>query len=388
MTLIMRCFVRFCLSLIALGFSKAETASLPSLEQPWDWPIIFKDDRHPLLQEVALQGRIMLQYAESSDAGISHGTRDAPEFTRWGEDLEVRRWRVGSRIRFFKKWLLDGNINIRPDWQPFYLNIYDVQLTWMQSPAFNVSLGKSKVPYTQEYAISSARIPTLERSLLTNQVITTPLTGLTIYGEKYLWRYRFGFYANDPRPLSEFSHFNSGYALLAKLAHDFGPHFGLKHAWIGLDAFLHTAPPRNGQPAYSRSFALTSEITHGAWSFLGDALYSGGEGIQSIGLTLLPTWRFHPKWQFVARYHVVGSMGGDGISPPIRYDRFVGETTAALTTDGRGDFAQTAYLGLNHFIRGHHLKLMTGIEYLKLEGGRSGGGYDGWTFFSGLRFLF
>jgi len=31
---------------------------------------------------------------------------------------------------------------------------------------------------------------------------------------------------------------------------------------------------------------------------------------------------------------------------------------------------------------------MAGIEYLKLEGGRSGGGYDGWTFFSGLRVLF
>jgi len=384
----MRSLILLGILLLTLSAVKAETTSLPSLEQPWPGSVLYKDNANPFLQEVAIQGRFMLQYAESSDAGISHGTRDAPEFTRWGEHLEVRRWRIGPRIRFFDQWLLDGHINISPDWQPFYLNIYDVQLTWMHSPAFNVSLGKSKVPYTQEYAISSARIPTVERSLLTNQIITTPLTGLTIFGEKDHWRYRLGLYANDPRPLGEFSHFNAGYALLMKLAHDFGPQLKVDHAWIGVDAFLHTEPPNNGQPAYTRSLALTSEIIHDAWGFLGDVLYSGGEGIDNFGLTLLPTWRFHPKWQIVARYHAACSTGGDGISPPIRYDRFVGETTAALTSDGRGDFAQTAYLGVNHFIRGHYLKLMTGIEYLKLEGGRSGGGYDGWTFFSGLRVLF
>jgi hypothetical protein len=49
-----------------------------------------------------------------------------------------------------------------------------------------------------------------------------------------------------------------------------------------------------------------------------------------------------------------------------------------------GNTYTSGYLGLNYFLYGHKLKLMTGVEYSYL----GGGDYDGYTFLSGLRFSF
>jgi len=312
-------------AVVALWFvaelSGQDATGLPSLERPWDWPVLYSNPDSTSLQEIALQGRFQMQWADATAGDINYGSANAPDFTTW-DDLEVRRWRLGARLRFLKEFTLDGHINLRPDLDPAYLATYDLQLTWSRDPSFALVLGKTKVPYTQEYAISSARIATFERSLLVNQVITTPLTGATAFGQIDHWRYRCGIYANDPQPLGEFSRLNAGVAFVGKLAHDFGPALGLRRAWLGIDMFLHSEPPTNGQPAYTRSATLTAECEHGRFGWLSDVLWSGGKGIDNLGLTLLPTWRIAADWQIAFRYHVAFSRGGDGLAPPIRYDRF------------------------------------------------------------------
>lgn len=371
-------------SLLAADVSAQQ---LTSLEQPWDWPVLYRAPDDPWLQEIAVQGRFQAQFADELGGDLDFGSRSAPEFSRWG-DVEVRRWRIGPRIRFLKDFVLDGHVNVRPDLDPAYLSLYDLQVTWSRDPALAIALGKTKVPYTQEYAISSARIPTVERSLLTNQVITTPLTGVTAFGQAAGFRYRAGVYANDPQPLDEFSTFDAGIAFLGKLQHDFGAALGVQQLWFGVDTFLHSEPPQNGQPPYTESVALTLEGEHGRWHVLSDLLWSGGEGIDSVGHTLLPTFRLTSELQLVFRQHLARSYGGDGISPPIRYDRFAPEVANLLTADGRGDRVHTTYLGLNWFLRGHQLKLLTGVEYTDLDGGNAGGGYDNWAFYAAVRTLF
>jgi phosphate-selective porin OprO and OprP len=46
------------------------------------------------------------------------------------------------------------------------------------------------------------------------------------------------------------------------------------------------------------------------------------------------------------------------------------------------------YPGLQYFIYGDNLKLMTGVEYANLNGGGNGGNCSGWTALTGIRFSF
>jgi hypothetical protein len=59
-----------------------------------------------------------------------------------------------------------------------------------------------------------------------------------------------------------------------------------------------------------------------------------------------------------------------------------------LTGGGRGETYHAGYLGLQFFIHGDNLKLMSGVEYARLDGGGNGGDFDGWTVFSGVRVSF
>lgn len=378
---------RTCLcAFLAVSVAGAQRRPLETLEQPWARAVLYRDSANVKVSEVALQGRLMLQFAAGrDDDGDVFGTRSAPEFTRWGESVEVRRWRIGPRIRFAKYWMVDGHINIRPDLSPVYLNIYDMQLTWSRSPALHVSAGKTKIPFSQEYAISSARIPTLERSWLTNQIITTPLTGVTVYGRRADWRYRFGAYANDPRPVGDFSRFDAGVAVLAKVARDIAPALGAEEAWIGVDAFLHSEPTNNLQPAYTRAFSVTSELSAGRIGWQSDVLWSGGRGVEAVGITLLPTYRLHNQWQLIARAHATATVGGDGLLPQVRYERLSGTALGNLSPDGIGNRAVSAYTGLTYYMRGHGLKMMAAVERSSLSGGIGGGQVNQWAFLSGVR---
>ncbi len=382
-------FLSGLVALAAAPHADAQGHELSSLEQPWSRAVLYRDSSNRWLSEFALQGRLMVQFADGRDNdGDQLGTRNAPEFTRWGESLEVRRWRLGPRVRFARYWMLDGHINIRPDLAPVYLNIYDVQLTWSRTPALNVSVGKTKIPFSQEYTVSSARIPTLERSLLTNQIITTPLTGVSAYGRRADWRYRFGVYANDPRPVDDFSRFDAGVAVLAKLAHNVSPALGVDEAWVGLDAFLHTEPTANLQPQYTRAFSLTSELSEGRLGWQSDILWSGGRGVESVGMTFLPTYRVTSNVQLIARAHAAASFGGDGLLPAVRYERLSGALAPDLSPDGRANRAVSGYAGITYYLHGHGLKTMVAVERAALAGGQGGGGSDQWSFLSGVRAFF
>jgi len=55
-------------------------------------------------------------------------------------------------------------------------------------------------------------------------------------------------------------------------------------------------------------------------------------------------------------------------------------------SDFRGDNHHSIYAGLNYFISGHNLKLMTGVEYETLDGG--GVDADATTLWGAARFYF
>ena len=75
----------------------------------------------------------------------------------------------------------------------------------------------------------------------------------------------------------------------------------------------------------------------------------------------------------------------DGLLLQNRYERKVQSSTSDL----RGDRYHAIYSGINYFIYGHKLKLMSGLEYASMNDRQGNGGdFNGWTFFAGLRMYF
>ena len=105
-----------------------------------------------MLQEFALQGRMHLQYATGDSDQGDFSTGDRPDEVTWG-DIEVRRWRLGIKSKWFNVFKLEGQINVSPDWDPFYSNLYDLYLTYAPTEQFNLSAGKTKVKFTKEQEI-------------------------------------------------------------------------------------------------------------------------------------------------------------------------------------------------------------------------------------------
>ena len=99
---------------------------------------------------------------------------------------------------------------------------------------------------------------------------------------------------------------------------------------------------------------------------------------------MIPSVYIADGLQLVARYQFANADGNDGLRVQSRYERLAPE----LTDGGRGDQYQAGYLGLNYYLYGHKLKLMTGIEYASMQGEADGGDYEGWTWFTGVRMFF
>jgi phosphate-selective porin OprO/OprP len=76
----------------------------------------------------------------------------------------------------------------------------------------------------------------------------------------------------------------------------------------------------------------------------------------------------------VGRSQVATASEGNGLRAQRRY-----EASAGMLD---GDMYQAVYLGLNRYIAGHRLKVMTGVEYSKMND------RDVFTFFAGFRMFF
>ncbi len=138
---------------------------------------------------------------------------------------------------------------------------------------------------------------------------------------------------------------------------------------------------------YRHSISLSTDFEDGPNSFLGQFIYADGfEKRPDVwGFTLMPA-RFirGDKLQVVARYQFARSTGEGGLQVQNRYESRV----PGLMKEGLGDRYHAGYLGLNYYIYGNRLKVMTGIEYSDMRGGKKGGDFAGWTGFAGLRLFF
>jgi len=323
------------------------------------------------IQDISLVGRYHGQYYNvDSDRGDE-------------SDWENRRFRLGAKIKFLDHFEYQAQFNIKTDYDSsgrFVDSLEETTITWEPNDKFFVEAGKQKALITREWSTSSNRILTLERSLLTNQLIPTKAGGVVLG-------------VNDVGPISQliggiYSGSLSDDWALPELDGGIGVFLSAAHQLtdateIRLDYFYNDGDGGNNAfKPYEHTFSLNSESKWDKVGLMTDILYGTGLGSEDVyGLILMPSYDITDKLQAVFRYQLADSSGDDGIRLQSRYER------AAISDGGgdRGDEYQAFYLGLNYYICGHKLKLMNGIEYSNLEGKDD---FDGWTYLSGVRMYF
>jgi phosphate-selective porin OprO/OprP len=381
-------------------FAGEMTPPLPATtpcDDLWSHAVLYKNKDNPILQEFALQGRLHLQYdAGSSDQGsFSSGDLQNLGTDTW-QDIDVRRWCMGFKSTLFQHLKLQGHAVINPDWGPVYGGLFDFSATWGVSDQLQINAGKLETRFSKEYEISSREIVTIERSQLINQLSPGRLTGVWVNGKNVAgpWIYELGVYGADIQ--EEFTEFQGGAIILGKIGYDLASVAGLEKAVVGVH-WMHSSKPGDaGAKKYDNSFALTGEMKQGRWAATSDLLYATGENsltnapVPDVwGISVIPTFNLTDKLQVVARYQFASSSDNNGLSLQTRYERTAPDLVGLSGKAVSGDQYQAGYLGLNYYLCGHKLKLMTGVEYATMQDdAEDGGEYDGWTWMSGLRLYF
>jgi phosphate-selective porin OprO/OprP len=383
-----------------------------TFDKMWSAFTLYKDENNPILQEFSLQGRLQVQYADG-DAGGHFDVEDYKDASDkneqavWGDKFESRRARLGFKSKWFQNWKLEGQIDAdtTDGFDEFYQNIYDLYLTYARSDALNVTVGKMKVKLGREQEISSKEILTIERSLVSNLLFPGELTGIMANGKgiQEYWQYELGLYASDR--VREFSNFDQGAVVLAKVGYDFASQAGLDAAVASFQYMHNTDPGYRGEelvdnyfssssPSFTDVIGLNADIVQGRFGLTADMLYGFGykgnaeqkgatvaiDQPDVFGISIIPSYFIADGLQLVGRVQFATAGDADGLGLPSRYEKVSPDGFA----DSNGNSYMAYYAGLNYYMYGHKLKMMNGIEYSHM----GGGAYDGYTFFSGLRMSF
>lgn len=398
---------------LLLGKFPGET----DFDKIWSAFTLYKDDNNPILQSFALQGRLQLQTISGRANGDSYTTSDykdklGKDEAVWGNDVEVRRAYLGFKSVWFQNWKLEGQIDVDTDGRDgagtgdntFYKDIYDLYAIYAPSDAMNVGIGKQEIKITREQEISSKDIVTLERSFAANMVHPGNLSGVWIQGKGIAehWLYEAGIYGNDQQ--REFTTFDAGALYLAKVGYDYSSQAGLDSAAVVL-RYTHNDSPGYASktlvnwdgtgfktPAFSDVIDLSNEITNGRFGLTTDVIYGVGytgsaeqngatvavDQSDIFAIDIIPTYYVAPGLQLVTRFSFASANSGDGLKLGSRYEQ------VANSSDQKGNTYTSEYLGLNWYIYGNKLKVMSGVEFSQL----GGGDYDGYTIETGLRMSF
>lgn len=349
----------------------------PSIyDKLWSLATLYKDKSNPWIQEISLFGRIHANWtAEETNVGD------------WS-DWELRRARAGLRVKFLEQLDLKTEVRFLPFHDPIYDGLTEASLTWTADPAFRISIGKQLPRYTQEGAISSNELLTIERSALANTFWVGEdnySTGVSISGEKGAWQYYLVALSGETD--KAFGKLDAGWYGAASIGYDFAKPLGVDKALVRADYVYNDGDSGNTTTKpFSHTGIIGLEWKSRRYGLVSNVAYGSGLGTQPDvwGLVLIPTYALTEKLELVGRYTILDSDGPDGIRPQRRYENEVPGISGR-----RGDQYQAAYAGLNYYIYGHKLKLQAGIEYSHMkDSARNGGAFSAWTYSTGLRFSF
>lgn len=337
----------------------------------WSIPTIYKNDENPYLQELRIVGRAHFDVF-SLDSSM-------------GEDSDwiVRRLRIGTKARLFQKLELQVEVDLDPQGpDPLYSRLTQANLAWKFNDAFKLTIGKQSAKFTLDGATSSNETLTTERNNIANNLWfpTQYVTGVSVSGKAGGFQYQTGLFSGGTVS-PEFGNMDAGNFFLVSAGYDFGKTIGVKKAllradYVYNDPNLESNATRNFESVGSLVFVLeekkwgvSSELTAGV----------GSLGQSDVwGFAVMPWYNITENLQIVGRYTYMDSEDVNG----IRFNRY----DNVLAGSRRGDEYSEFYAGLNYYIYGHKLKLMTGFTFTDMQDSANDGGeYNGWTWTTGLR---
>ena len=337
---------------------------------------------NPYLQELSLKLRGQYQWGYLDPAGGD----DRVKGNR-NDNNEWRRFRLGAQAKVLNQFTLKGVWNVGGldarnkfsdgEWDRSHTegSLDELTLSTTLKPV-TLTVGKHKPAYMAEYRTSSAKILTMERSVLVNQLKAEKLYGISVANadKKAEWGWNAGLWVNGQRDNAWLEpSFNSedSVTLGMSVSRATG-----KNGRLQLDymhSFHKDGETNSGSeyagPGAQDVFALSWEGKQDKWSFLAEAqaglnVYGGASGAENVfGLVLMPSYRFTPNWEGVVRYQL--ASGSNAVKGDSRY------YTTNSTYSGTSDLLQGLYMGANYYVcpeNPHMLKLMLGAEYLNSEG--------------------
>jgi len=328
--------------------------------------LIYQDKNAKGLQELWLLGRYHGHYHDTSGVGRSDS------------GLESRRTRLGFQARMYEHLTVHAQAISGSDFEPAYNGFTELWVRWEFNPALQLTVGQQKHRFTHDRNVSSRYMSFMERSMFTNMMGLDYTPAVTLSGRVGKLDYYAGVFSNQAGTdmWEAFTELHSGWSGLAAVTYDLGQLGGADTATF-YGSLLHTEA-RTGATNLTRfddaasaaliltegPAALVTEVTAGFGGTRGDA----------IGLNLQPSLFLTDKLELVTRYQLASASQTGGLRSQRRY-----ESVAGLPN---GEHYQATYLGLNYYLAGHRIKLLTGMEHARMNN------RDAFTLFAGFRMFF
>ena len=343
---------------------------------------VYSDNDNPTIQEVKLFGRAHYQW------NYSDGESSGFDFS--GNGSELRRFRSGASVKFFNNFGALARINFEKggfrDTSIGYHSFDELFVEYSQDGLFGfdsaaIGYGRYKAAFGGEEHESSKRIKTIERSNINNRFGSLRPTGFVLKAEKSDVEYFAGIYSTDSDP-ETWSQWNGGAAFQGSAT------FAANDGEVILD-FIYADDSSNDKSLFDFDWATSVSYSrqYGDWNVLTSATFGTEDNNNIFGVVILPTYLISDKLEAVFRYQWARSSEMTSVpkSSSSRGLRRVARNDGLGT--GSGDVNHTLYAGLNYYIAGDNLKVMTGIEYESIDGA-PGRGIEGITFWTAIRTYF
>ena len=328
--------------------------------------LVYRDPKAKGLQELWLLGRYHGHYHDTSGVGRSDS------------GLESRRIRLGFQARLIDHLTIHAQAISGSDFEPAYNGFTELWVRWEFNPALGLTVGQQKHRFTHDRNVSSRYMSFMERSMFTNMMGLDYTPAVTLSGRVGKLDYYAGVFSNAAGTdmWDAFTELHSGWSGLAAVTYDLGHWGGADSATI-YASLLHSEA-RTGSTNLTRfddaasaaliltegPAALVAEVTAGFGGTKGDA----------VGLNLQPSLFLTDRLELVSRFQYATASQADGLRSQRRY-----ESPAGLPS---GDRYQATYLGLNYYLAGHRIKVLSGVEHARMNS------RDAFTVFAGFRMFF
>ncbi len=362
---------------------------------------LYSNAENKWVQELRLLGRFQYQLARVDGTGS-----DGRGFNY--DTDEFRRVWLGARARLLQyveaeaQWIMikDGKPKGNPRtsdgqiWEMFSTLDLGGPLAFNDENRLSAGYGRRILPMGAEWHTSSTKIKTVERSAIANKIwpddgeASNP-TGVWLEGGRGPWDLTAG--AASTETSEGLADWTGGTLYYGNVTGALGD----IPARIILDGFYQDAVAGYDTLAGGLEWVASAAVEYApeSWSILFNVVY-GDNGEQSDperegdfwGLVILPSrYVWKDCLETVLRYEYQGAENPRGASLNSRYAGYAGKRgDATLAGGGRGDKHQSLYLGFNYYFCGDRLKLMSGIEYERMQS-EGADEYEGWTCFAAFR---